>query len=195
MGSIKTLSDAELVDLLKSGDQTAYTEIYDRYILILLNHAYNKTRNREEAKDIVQEVFATLWARRENFNCQCNLAGYLYTAVRNIILNQVVHNDVKGKYLASIAQFVNNHNSQIITDHLVRENQLSIIIEKEIADLPPKMREVFELSRKRHFSHKEIAEKLKISEQTVSKHVTNALRILRVRLGIFIYLLWLIYPK
>ncbi len=195
MDTIKTLSDTELVDLLKSGDQLAYTEIYDRYILILLNHAYNKTRDREEAKDIVHEVFTTLWARRENFNCQSNLSGYLYTAVRNNILNQVVHNDVKGKYLASIAQFINNNNSQIITDHLVREHQLSSIIEKEIAELPPKMREVFELSRKQHFSHKQIAEKLEISEQTVSKHVTNALRILRVRLGIFIYLLWLIHPK
>jgi len=195
MDTIKTLSDAELVDLLKSGDQLAYTEIYDRYILILLNHAYNKTRDREEAKDIVHEVFTTLWARRENFNCQSNLSGYLYAAVRNNILNQVVHNDVKGKYLASIAQFINNNNSQIITDHLVREHQLSSIIEKEIAELPPKMREVFELSRKQHFSHKQIAEKLDISEQTVSKHVTNALRILRVRLGIFIYLLWLIHPK
>jgi len=195
MDTIKTLSDAELVDLLKSGDQLAYTEIYDRYILILLNHAYNKTRDREEAKDIVHEVFATLWARRENFNCQSNLSGYLYTAVRNNILNQVVHNDVKGKYLASIAQFIYNNNSQIITDHLVREHQLSSIIEKEIAELPPKMREVFELSRKQHFSHKQIAEKLEISEQTVSKHVTNALRILRVRLGVFIYLLWLIHPK
>lgn len=195
MDTIKTLSDSELVDLFKSGDQMAYTEIYDRYILILLNHAYNKTRDREEAKDIVHEVFATLWARRESFNCQCNLSGYLYTAVRNNILNQVIHNDVKGKYLASIAQFINNNNSQIITDHLVREHQLSSIIEKEIADLPPKMREVFELSRKQHYSHKQIAEKLEISEQTVSKHVTNALRILRVRLGVFIYLLWLIHPK
>lgn len=195
MDAVKTLSDAELVDLLKSGDQLAYTEIYDRYILILLNHAYNKTRDREEAKDIVHEVFTTLWARRENFNCQSNLSGYLYAAVRNNILNQVVHNDVKGKYLASIAQFINYNNSQVITDHLVREHQLSSIIEKEIAELPPKMREVFELSRKQHFSHKQIAEKLEISEQTVSKHVTNALRILRVRLGIFIYLLWLIHPR
>lgn len=195
MDAVKTLSDAELVDLLKSGDQLAYTEIYDRYILILLNHAYNKTRDREEAKDIVHEVFTTLWARRENFNCQSNLSGYLYAAVRNNILNQVVHNDVKGKYLASIAQFINYNNSQVITDHLVREHQLSSIIEKEIAELPPKMREVFELSRKQHFSHKQIAEMLEISEQTVSKHVTNALRILRVRLGIFIYLVWLIHPR
>lgn len=195
MDAIKTLSDAELVDLLKSGDRVAYTEIYDRYILILLNHAYNKTRDREEAKDVVHEVFTTLWAGRENFNCQYNLSGYLYTAVRNNILNQVVHNNVKDKYLASIARFINNHNNQVITDHLVREHQLSIIIEKEIAELPPKMRQVFELSRKQHFSHKQIAEKLDISEQTVSKHVTNALRILRVRLGVFIYLLWLIHPK
>ncbi|WP_259069256.1 RNA polymerase sigma factor [Mucilaginibacter sp. X4EP1] len=195
MGAIKTSSDAELVDLLKSGDRAAYTEIYDRYILILLNHAYNKTRNREEAKDVVHEVFAKLWAKREDFNCHTNLSGYLYTAVRNNILNQAVHQTVLNKYMSSITQFINDAESYIITDHLVRERELSSIIEKEIANLPPKMRQVFELSRKQHFTHKEIAEQLDISEQTVSKHVTNALRILRVRLGVFVYLLWLIHPK
>jgi hypothetical protein len=51
MEALNNLSDAELVDLLKLGDRAAYTEIYDRYIFVLLNHAYNKTRNREEAKD------------------------------------------------------------------------------------------------------------------------------------------------
>jgi RNA polymerase sigma-70 factor (family 1) len=195
MDAIKTLSDGELVDLLKSGDQAAYTEIYDRYILILLNHAYNKTRNREEAKDVVQEVFTTLWAKRRDFNFHTNLSGYLYSAVRNNILNQVVHKTVLDKYLVSISQFISNAESQVITDHLVREHELSSIIEKEIAGLPPKMREVFELSRKQHFSHKQIAEKLEISEQTVSKQVTNALRILRVRLGVFAYVLWLIHIK
>jgi len=54
--------------------------------------------------------------------------------------------------------------------------------------LPPKMREIFELSRKEYLSHKEIAEKLGISEQTVSKQVSNALKILRTKLGFFAYL-------
>lgn len=63
------------------------------------------------------------------------------------------------------------------------------LIEKEIDALPPKMREVFKLSRQHHLSHSQIAAKLDISEQTVSKQITNALKILRTRLGITLYLL------
>jgi RNA polymerase sigma-70 factor (family 1) len=189
----KRFTDQQLIDLLKLDDQQAYTEIYDRYIFVLLDHTYNKTRNREEGKDIVHEVFARLWANREQLQITSNLAGFLYTSVRNIILNQITHKAVEGKYLDSILKF--SEQPQTFTDHRIRENQLIAIIDKEIAELPPKMREVFELSRKQHLSHREIAARLDLSEQTVSKHVTNALRILRVKLGVFVYLIWMIYPK
>ncbi|QEC78426.1 RNA polymerase sigma factor [Mucilaginibacter ginsenosidivorax] len=193
MTTLKHFSDSELVDLFKSGDQAAYVEIYDRYTLTLFNHAYNKTRNREEAKDVVQEVFTTLWAKRDQINFQSNLSGYLYTSLRNNILNRIARQSILDKYTTSLIQFIQTETSQIITDHLIREHELAALIEKEIAALPSKMRQVFELSRKQHLSHKEIAAQLDISEQTVSKHVTNALKILRVRLGFFIYLLMLFH--
>jgi RNA polymerase sigma-70 factor (ECF subfamily) len=189
----KDYTDQHLTDLLKLDDRMAYTEIYDRYIFTLLNHVYNKTRNREEAKDIVHEVFAKLWASREQLQITNNLAGFLYTAARNIILNQITRKEVQSKYLASILNFAEE--PQTVTDYRLRENQLIAVIEKEIAELPAKMREVFELSRKEHLSHREIALRLDISEQTVSKHITNALKILRVKLGLLTYLVWIIYPK
>lgn len=192
MGIYKSNNDTELAGLLKSGDRDAYTEIYNRYIFVLLNHAYNKTRSREEAKDVVQEVFTTLWARREALQID-NLPGYLYTAMRNLILNRFAHQGVQDKYVSSVMQFAATQ--QTITDHLVREKQLAAIIEAEIAALPARMREVFELSRKEHLNHKEIALRLEISEQTVSKHITNALKILRVKLGILVYLLLLTHLK
>ena len=191
MTSYNSCSETELTGLLKSGDRAAFTEIYDRYIFILLNHAYNKTRDREEAKDAVHEVFVTLWAKRESLDIN-NLPGYLYASTRNIILNQIAHKSVKDKYLLSMKQFTVSHD---IPDHLVREKQLATIIEQEIAALPPKMREVFRLSRNEHLSHREIAERLDISAQTVSKHVTNALRILRVKLGVLAYVLLFIHTR
>ncbi|MDO7743049.1 MAG: sigma-70 region 4 domain-containing protein, partial [Pedobacter sp.] len=74
-------------------------------------------------------------------------------------------------------------------DHRIRERDLATIIEKEISCLPAKMREVFELSRKSHLSHKEIAILLDLSELTVRTQVKKALRILRLKLGLLIYLL------
>jgi len=193
MRILMDVTDNELISLLKEGDHEAFKEIYERYIFQLLNHAYNKTRDREEAKDIVHEVFTLLWSKRDIIELNINLSGYLYTCVRNAFLNQIAKQEVQSRYLRSLAQFASV--GQIITDHRVRERQLIAIIEHEIECLPPKMRQVFKLSRKEYLSHKEIAIKLQISEQTVSKHVTNAIKILHGKLGLVILVLSLIYNK
>ncbi|SHG57717.1 sigma-70 family RNA polymerase sigma factor [Pedobacter caeni] len=184
-----TLSDDELTVLLKLGDRTAYTEIYHRFKFVLHNHAWNKTRNREEAQDTIQEVFTMLWAKRETLGLQINLAGYLYTSVRNHILNQIARSGLQTKYITSIKNF---QSSNLSTDYLARENQFKKIIDAEVAALPPRMREVFEMSRKEHLTHKEIAERLGTSEQTIKKQMTNTLKVLRVKLGLLIYLLYFI---
>lgn len=181
------MSDATLTDLLKSGDRLAFEEIYHRFKFILHNHAWQKTRNEEEAKDAIQEVFATLWARRESIHIGSNLAGYLYSSVRNHILNTIAHKEVQDKYITSIRKFTEEQT--VITDHKVRENLLTALIEKEIAALPPRMREVFELSRKHHLSHKEIAQIMGTTEQTVKKQMTIALKTLRKKFGLLTWVL------
>jgi RNA polymerase sigma-70 factor (family 1) len=184
-------SDNELADLVKSGDRLAYEEIYHRYKFILHNHAWNKIRNKEDAQDALQEVFAKLWDKRATLDIGSNLSGYLYTSVRNHILNLIARKDIQDRYIASIQKFTEEQ--QVITDHRIRENQLRAFIDKEIAALPPRMREVFELSRKEHMTYKEIAAHLGTSEETVKKQVSGALKALRIKLGLLIYILVLIH--
>ncbi|MEJ7778526.1 MAG: RNA polymerase sigma-70 factor [Daejeonella sp.] len=183
-------SDQELASLLTRGDRIAFAEIYDRFKGLLFVHAYKRLNNQAEAEDVVHDLFSTLWNKREELIINTQLAGYLYTAVRNRIFKIIVHKQIESKYITSIQHSLNE--GHYITDHLVRSNELAKIIEKEISALPPKMREIFILSRQQNLSHKEIAEKLSLSEQTVSKQITNALKILRVRLGIIAYLFFLI---
>lgn len=187
MKDYSEFSDTDLSNLLRSGDRMAFTEIYNRYKLVLHNHAWNKTGNREEAQDAIHEVFEVIWTKRETIQIGRNLAGYLYVSLRNHILNAIARKEVKNKYISSIQHFTEI--SPIVTDYLVRENLLKAVIEKEIANLPPKMREVFELSRKQHLSHKEIAEIMGTSEQTIKKQMTNALKVLRSKLGLINYIL------
>lgn len=185
------LTDHELTALLKGGDHTAFAQIYNRYKFVLHAHAINKLRDREEARDIIQEVFSYLWSKHEVIQLSGNLSGYLYGAVRNAILNKITRKQVQERYFDSLKAFSEQDN--IITDGRIRESQLKEHIEKEIGMLPPKMRAVFELSRKEYLGHKEIAWKLEISEQTVSKQITNALKILKFKLGALIYLLMMMY--
>lgn len=190
MVSYSNLSDDQLVLLLKRGDRIAFTQIYERYKYMLYAHAFRRLRNEEESEDMIHDLFATLWKRHETFELKTHLQAYLYTAVRNRIFKLLAHKDIESEYISSFQQA--SEQATNITDYLVREAQMTAMIEKEISALPSKMREVFELSRKQNLSHKEIAEKLGISEQTVSKQITNALKILKTKLGLLVYLVFLI---
>jgi RNA polymerase sigma-70 factor (ECF subfamily) len=190
MTLVNNFSDEELIILFKQGDHDAYTEIYSRYSGVLYLHAYNKLRNREEVKDIIQELFTTLWFNRESLSIETNLAGYLYQAIQNRVIKLYAYKKVRAVYIDKIHQ-VNETGNQI-TDHLVRENQLAEMIEKEINTLPDKMREVFILSRRNYMSHRMISEHLGIAETTVKAHIHHALKVLRGKLTLMVFILLLI---
>ena len=180
-------TDTELAVLLKESDHKAYTVIYERYKFLLYAHAYKKLQDREEARDVVQEVFITLWNKRVSIIAQSNLAGYLYTALRNTILNLFARKEVRTRYTDSMAAHFSYDYSP--TDHGIRGQQLAALIDREISALPAKMQEVFVLSRKQHLNRKEISLQLGISEATVDRQIANALKILRTRLTLVAYLL------
>src|ERR1700743_3278296 len=190
MTALGTPSDQELAFLLKEGDQDAYNEIYHRFKGVLHLHAYKKLGDFEEAKDAIQELFAFLWDKRESLPSTTNFSGYLYQMLRNRVFDILSHKAVESRYMTSIKQFFEE--GYAITDYLVRERQLAEKIESEINNLPPKMREVFILSRKHQFSHKEIAEKLLISEFTVKNQIKSALKVLKVKLGLLVYVFFLL---
>jgi RNA polymerase sigma-70 factor (ECF subfamily) len=190
MHTYQSFSDQALLTLLQQGDKEAYAEIYDRYKNLLYAHAYKKLGDPEEVKDVLQELFAYLWNKRADIPVTMNLSGYLYAGIRNRILNLLSHKHVENKYIASIHQFIQE--GAYTTDLAIREKEFAELIQKEIDLLPPKMREVFLLSRFAHLTHQEIAEKMSISEQTVAKQVTNALKILRGRLGPLFILLFFV---
>ncbi|TKC65627.1 sigma-70 family RNA polymerase sigma factor [Pedobacter hiemivivus] len=177
----KILSDAKLVQLLQASDHNAYTEIYNRYFQLLFVHARKKLNDADLAKDILQEIFTKIWMKREIQLTATNLTGYLYTLMKNRILDLYLHQEVKTKYMRAAKSFIVTNKSSG-TDALVREKDCSAHINQEIAALPPKMREIFELSRKNQLSYKEIAEKLNTNENNVSKQINNGLKVLKRRL-------------
>lgn len=186
------LEDRELSALLKEGNAMAFTEIYHRYHSLLYIYAHKKLNDKQEAEDIIQEVLTTLWNRRYEITLQVSLSSYLYTAVRNRALDIFAHRKVEARYLHSLQAFMEQQTVRS-SDFLVRENDLKTLIEKEIKSLPPRMREVFELSRTERLSHSAIAELLGISEHTVATQIKRALRVLRMRLGLLAWLYLMLF--
>lgn len=187
MADYDTYSDDELINLLKVGDRVAYEKIYQRYWLKLYRHALKMLQNEEEAKDVVQDVFVMLWSKQNELNSITSLSSYLYASVRNKILNLFKRNRIEDNHLDSLKVFIGQ--GENITDHLIREKNLSAIIEKEITLLPDRMRQVFELKRKNNLSYQEIAKEMTISDLTVKTQMNKAIKVLRLRLGALLSIL------
>ncbi|MBZ4037662.1 RNA polymerase sigma-70 factor [Flavobacterium sp. 17A] len=180
MSVYSKFADHILIDLLKKDDQLAYTEIFERYSRVLVNHAYKILNNRDEANDVVQEVFLSIWNRRMELIITGTLSSYLYKATKNRILNHIAHEKVVSRYVDSISNFIEN--DYVFADSKLRERELESIIAKEIALLPEKMREVFLLRKVEELSYDEIALQLNITDKTAKQQVYNSLKILRLKL-------------
>ncbi len=192
MNNYKTYTDLELLALCKAGDEMGFSEIYDRYWAVLYRHAYKLLKEKIAAQDVVQEVFVNLWDKISDLELQSSLSSYLYAVVRNRILNVIQKEKIHERYITSFGHFMDR--SEAVTDHRIREQMLKEKIEQEVAHLPTRMRHVFELSRTQHLSYKEIARELNLSDKTVKKQVSNAIKILRLKLSGFISLtIWFIF--
>jgi RNA polymerase sigma-70 factor (ECF subfamily) len=106
--------------------------------------------------------------------------------VQHNILDLYDHKKVRINYIAAFKDFYNR--GENVTDNQVRENELKRLIEKEIANLPTKMRTIFEMSRKQYLTHQQIADRIGVSEGTVRNQVYNALIKLRSRLSCMFFL-------
>lgn len=184
MANYSKFTDNELTVLLKQGDGYAYSEIFERYKTILYKHAFRLLNDEDEANDVIQDVFLSIWQKKDALNLKTSLSAYLYGSVRNRIFDMISHQKVVAKYADSIRAYFEA--GQYITDEQVRARELAAIIEKEIAALPPKMRMVFELSRREELSYKNIGAQLNISEKTVKQQVHNAVKILRLKINTFL---------
>lgn len=131
------------------------------------------------AKDIIQELFTNIWVKRAVLEIPNVLAAYLYSAVRNTMLIFIERNQAHHRRIQSIKDFIDQET--VMTDHLIREKQLAVLIEKEIEALPTKMRKAFLLSRKENLTYAQIAKELNLSKDTVRSHTKHALKILRLK--------------
>ena len=186
MANYDTYTDSELIVLWKEGDDTAFREIYLRYDKLLYLYAFKKLRNREEAKDVIQDVFTWLLNNRNGIHLTGGLSGYLYKAVLYKIFDIFKHKGIIKKYAESGAHYIELN--AVETDYLIREKDITALIEREIATMPPKMREIYTLKRKDYLSTKEIAGQLGLSEHTVSTQLKRALKHLRLKIGMIIYI-------
>lgn len=181
-------NDMQILKELREGSSAAFNTLYKKYYAELYVHAYQKIRDRERAKDIVHDLFTVIWQKHDLLQIEGSLSAYLYAGIRNRVLDLLAKDKSKEKYLHTLD--LNAPLDTNATDSLVRERMLQEQIARTLDQLPPRIREIFELSRHQYLTHKEIASRLQLSEHTVRSYMKEALKVLRSRLG---SLIWVIF--
>jgi RNA polymerase sigma-70 factor (ECF subfamily) len=173
------MSDLHLFTLVKQNDRNAFAEIYNRYWAGLMNAAYRRLQSRQKAEDIIQDIFISLYQKRETLDITVSLKAYLYQALKFKILN--ILRDEFNRASCQKDLFVKEIGKNDSSEYLeVRD--LNRRIGRVLSLLPDKCRHVFLLSRQENLSNKDISSGLNISVSTVEKHIVKALKILRADL-------------
>lgn len=178
MYAIDSMTDERaVVGRLINGDEEAFCELYAAYKNRLLYFAMKFVKSRDFAEDIFQDAFTAVWHSRRFINPDASFSSFLYTIVRNRILNQMrslANEDrMKEHILSQAIDYTEN------TRYTILANDLREVLAHALAQLTPRQREVFELSREAQLSHKEIAEMLGVSVNTVQEHISSSLKIIR----------------
>ena len=180
--------DEQLLQQMAGGNRQAFTELYKRYWEDLFITAAKALRGKEEAADVVQDVFLSLWNRRNELNLQGSLAAYLHTSIRYKCIHYIEKNITRRDYLVQFAEVAVSASSPNAEINL-QLKEMQQTIKKTVAKMPPKMQEVYRLSRQEHLSYKEISDSMSISVETVKKHIQHALHLIRKDLGPYLFTL------
>lgn len=176
----------ELIEALRSGDHTAYGNLYLGYVDSLTMFLRMLLGSKEEAEEIAHDVFLNIWENRESINSHLNIKGYIYKYAKNLALDQLRRRKVKDRYAERV--YYSTEGFDLSPDETVIGKETELIIRIAIENMPKRQREVFEMSRYEGLSNKEIAAKLGISESTVRLHIHNTVKHLRELVALFIYL-------
>lgn len=183
--------EQQLLESIKNGNKAAFDEVFLKFFRCLHAYAFHMVKDRDEAEEIVQNVFVRIWTKRHQLRADGFLKSFLYRAVHNESLNyikrQKVRSDFTLHYEGEIQHQTANLNNEIMATELEKH------IHESIAGLPEKCRHVFQLSRFDQLKYHEIAKTLNISVKTVENQMGKALKILRVKMVDFLILVFILF--
>ena len=166
-------------------DKQEFDLFFKKYYTLFLSFACRYRLDKEEARDIVQDVFIAYWEQHENFDSVPATKAFFYRSISNRCLNFLKHEDVKSRYAES--QMETMESEEFIQESIIRE-EISFIIRKKIKQLTPREQEVLILSLQNK-SNQEIADLLSLSLPTVKSHKMHAYARLRTELDELRFLL------
>ncbi|WP_221391640.1 RNA polymerase sigma-70 factor [Dyadobacter sp. NIV53] len=165
-------------------DENSFKQIYELHWEKVFAVCYNNIRETEPAKGMVQDIFKSLWERKDELEITTSVERYLLRAAKFKVF-EYLRNTRSRKEHNEVA-FANYCNSANCTENEVMFNSLKTKVDNLVDTLPCQCRKVFKMSREQGLTNKEISSNLLISERAVEYHITRALTTLRSNLTEYI---------
>ncbi len=159
---------------MSTGDDHAFSEIYQRYWKLLFSVAYRRLKNVQLAEDVIHDVFASIWKNRDAL-AVTSLKHYLASATKYIVFAVIK----KQLHASRFAETQTQTSTGFDTDDALHNKLLLAFVYKEVESLPEKCKLIFKHSRERGMTTKEIANELQIATKTVENQMNKALHQLR----------------
>lgn len=174
-------SNQELLLLIQKDDRIAFYHLYDRYCRRLYGFVLRYLKQKEDAEEIVQEVFVKIWESRNKIDAYSSFEAFLFTIAYNTTISLLRKRTNEAKYLDHLKSLQQSINSPDLIDE-IQYNELNNRVKLLLNELTPRQQEIFQLSREDGLTHDEIAKKLDISVNTVKKHMANSLTFLKTQI-------------
>mgnify|MGYP001355593052 CR=1 FL=1 len=185
MRSLERYSDEELIGLIARDDEKAFEALFDRYWEVAHSIACSKLRSREEAQEIVDDLFLDFWQRRQSLNID-NFRNYLYVAIKYKVITYIKQQLSRDQHYLNYLKDVPLEGDTTL--HSIEYEDLMNALEKGMQALPEKTQEAFKLSRLEGNTVSETAKQLHLSEKAVEYHITRSRKELRLYLKDFLVL-------
>lgn len=175
----ESLSDIDLVDLLKNDDSVAFEIIYRRYWRSLFGFVFQQLGSKEDSEEVMHDLMLSLWQNREQSNIQ-NLKIYLFIAARNLT-NKFIKSQINLRKYREY-QILHEVFESSTTEEVININDLSATIDKVMKQMPEKTAMIFKMSKIDEMPVKKIALQMNLTEKAVEYHITKSLKALRTHL-------------
>ncbi len=161
---------------IQLGNKEEFKQLYLDNYGAMVNFAYSKTNDIELSKEIVQNVFVKFWNNSSNIDIKTSIKSYLFTMVRNSIIDNFRKKERETEYTKSLSE-----NGYVYTDNHEEQDliELKYHLKKAISTLKEKRRRIFELNKYEGLTYKEIARYLNISERAVEDNIAKAIKEIR----------------